>query len=509
MRKQVGKMIGMTCLAAGCIGLLAGCGQSSESVTMDTTALADELQESGIFSSELTKVDDEAASYMVQAAENTQIDLYKNQDGSKTDEILILTGEDSTSTEENKTAADTHLQDVISSFEDYVPEEAAKAEDAVILDKDKYVVLCISNDSDTAKQIIEKYLNGDGSQAKADDSKKKADSQKDDSGDGSESDVKGSDTDTASQNTDYEKIESNDKVTDYGSVVAVGNAAYELYNYSDDAAKNYAGLINKAADGLAGSATVYDLVPPTSTAITFPDNLRDQISSSDQAKSLDKIYGYMDDNVKTVNAYPDLMEHRTEYVYFRTDHHWTALGAYYAYNEFCKTKGIDPTPLENYKTVEYNDFLGSFYKDTNNSSALGNTPDTIKAYYPVSQNVTMDVTDQKGQNYQWDVIHDVTDYGKSLKYSTFIAGDNPMTVITNSDITDGSSCVVVKESFGNALVPFLIDHYQTVYVIDYRYWTGDLVSFVKEKKAQDVLFINNISMTRSNFLIGKLAMVIK
>lgn len=173
MRKQVGKMIGMTCLAAGCIGLLAGCGQSSESVTMDTTALADELQESGIFSSELTKVDDEAASYMVQAAENTQIDLYKNQDGSKTDEILILTGEDSSSTEENKTAADTHLQDVISSFEDYVPEEAAKAEDAVILDKDKYVVLCISNDSDTAKQIIEKYLNGDGSQAKADDSKKK------------------------------------------------------------------------------------------------------------------------------------------------------------------------------------------------------------------------------------------------------------------------------------------------------------------------------------------------
>ncbi len=92
MRKQVGKMIGMTCLEAGCIGLLAGCGQSSESVTMDTTALADELQESGIFSSELTKVDDEAASYMVQAAENTQIDLYKNQDGSKTDEILILTG---------------------------------------------------------------------------------------------------------------------------------------------------------------------------------------------------------------------------------------------------------------------------------------------------------------------------------------------------------------------------------------------------------------------------------
>lgn len=503
MRKQMRQVIGIICVSAACLGMLAGCGKQ-KNVELDSQALVDELQNSGIFSSELTPVDEESASYMVPAAEGTDVELYKNEDGSKADEILILTGKDSSVLEDNKTAAETHLNDVKTSFEDYIPEEAAKAEDAVIMDQDKYVVLCISDDSDEAKKIIEKYMSGEGSSAS-----KKDDSKNENNDDSTKETSTDSDADTKSASTDYETIESDDKVVNYNSVVAVGNAAYELYTYSDSAAKNYASLINKTADDLAGSTQVYDLVPPTSTGITFPDNLKNQINSSDESKSLDSIYGYMNSNVKAVNAYPELMEHRKDYIYFRTDHHWTAQGAYYAYDAFCKAKGIKANPLSGYQTVEFDGFLGSFYKDTKNSSALGNTPDTITAYYPLSENTKMEVTDQKGKNYTWDIIHDVSDYGKSLKYSTFIAGDNPMTVITNNDITDGSSCVVVKESYGNALVPFLVDHYQTIYVIDYRYWTGNVASFAKENKVNDVLFINNISMTRSNYLIGKLAMVVE
>lgn len=505
MKKQMKHVIGIICVSTACLGILAGCGKK-KSVDLDAQALVDELQGSGIFSSELTPVDEESASYMVPAADGTDVELYKNEDGSKADEILILTGKDSSVLEDNKEAAETHLNDVKTSFEDYIPQEAAKAEDAVIVDQDKYVVLCISDDSDEAKKIIEKYMSGENSSdSKKDDSKddKSDDSDKDKA---SESDT---DTDAEASSADYEKIESNDKIVNYSSVVAVGNAAYEMYTYSDSAAKNYAALINKTADALKGSAQVYDLVPPTSTGITFPDNLRDQINSSDEEKSLDSIYSYMDSNVKAVNAYPELMKHRKDYIYFRTDHHWTAQGAYYAYDAFCKAKGIEANPLDGYKTAEFDGFLGSFYKDTKNSSALGNTPDTVTVYYPLSENTKMEVTDQKGKNYTWDIIHDVSDYGKALKYSTFIAGDNPMTVITNNDITDGSSCVVVKESYGNAMVPFLVDHYQTIYVIDYRYWTGNIASFAKEKNAEDVLFINNISMTRSNYLIGKLAMVVE
>ena len=67
--------------------------------------------------------------------------------------------------------------------------------------------------------------------------------------------------------------------------------------------------------------------------------------------------------------------------------------------------------------------------------------------------------------------------------------------------------MVVKESYGNAFVPYLADHYEKIYVIDYRYWKGSISDLAKQHKAQDVIFINNISMTRNAYLIGKIAQI--
>ena len=76
------------------------------------------------------------------------------------------------------------------------------------------------------------------------------------------------------------------------------------------------------------------------------------------------------DETKKVNIYDTLMSHNDEYLYFRTDHHWTALGAYYAYEEFAKAKGVKPLPLSKYEKVDFPDFLGSFYADTEKNPAL-------------------------------------------------------------------------------------------------------------------------------------------
>ena len=81
-------------------------------------------------------------------------------------------------------------------------------------------------------------------------------------------------------------------------------------------------------------------------------------------------------------------------------------------------------------------------------------------------------------------------------------------LINNPDVTDSSSCIVVKESFGNAFVPFLTDHYQTIHVIDYRYWKGSLSQCVTENNVQDVLFVNNLSAIRSTALVGYLHNVV-
>lgn len=310
--------------------------------------------------------------------------------------------------------------------------------------------------------------------------------------------------DVAPVQPEYPEIISDEKVVDFGSVVVVGNAAYELYTYLDDPAENYAKTVNQAAENLSGTAQVYDLIIPLGSGITFPDNLRGQIQSGDQREAVKKIQEKLSGNVKAVEIYDSLMEHRSEYIYFRTDHHWTALGAYYAYEDFCEAKGIAPNPLDGYETVEFDNFLGSFYfNDTDECEQLGKTPDVVTAYQP-KMDAIMHIEDARGVKYDSKVIYDESNAAASLKYSCFIAGDNPYTEIVNNELTDGSSCLVVKESFGNSFIPFLVDHYQTIYVVDYRYWTGSVSELAKEKGVQDVLFINNLSMIRNKNLVGKL-----
>ena len=290
-----------------------------------------------------------------------------------------------------------------------------------------------------------------------------------------------------------------------GGVYVVGNTGYEMYNYVGSLAEKYQQIVNGVADDLGGTATVYVMAVPLSSGITLPDSLYSDIPGSDQAQAEKDILTGMGNNVKAVPLHDTLMAHRNEYIYFRTDHHWTALGAYYAYVQFCAAKGITPHELSEYEISQYPGFLGSFYKDAGKPDAMSATPDTVNAYHPLSADAHMEyVSNENSSLTGGKVIFDESTAAASLKYGTFIMGDNPYTVIENPDLTDGSACIVVKESFGNAFVPFLVDHYQTVYVVDYRYYTGSITALARSKGASDVLFVNNLSAIRGSYQIGKL-----
>ena len=105
--------------------------------------------------------------------------------------------------------------------------------------------------------------------------------------------------------------------------------------------------------------------------------------------------------------------------------------------------------------------------------------------------------DHNGSTVHWSIINDVSAYDSGAKYSTFAGADEPFSQIDNPNLSDGSSCVVIKESYGNAFVPFLVDHYQHVYIVDYRYfykypkYNNSLVQLVQENNIQDVIFLNN------------------
>ena len=303
----------------------------------------------------------------------------------------------------------------------------------------------------------------------------------------------------------YQRIELNGDEQQYDAVYRVGDTGYEMYSYVDSTAKKYADNVNAVADALAGKANVYMLPIPLSSGVSLPDDLYGKDIFADQKAGEQKIIGYMNGNVKSVALYDALLAHRTEYIYFRTDHHWTATGAYYAYEQFCKAKGITPTPISSYKVDEYDGFLGTFYRDSSQNATMGANPDKVVAYHPLSTEATLDYGDSENASLtRGKIIYDESDAPASLKYGAFITGDNAYSIINNPDVTNGSSCIVVKESFGNAFVPFLTDHYQTIYVLDYRYWKGSISQFAQSKGVQDVLFVNNLSAIRSTALVGYL-----
>ena len=274
-----------------------------------------------------------------------------------------------------------------------------------------------------------------------------------------------------------------------------GDAAYSVYYFGKENCTNYVAALNNVAAELKGQTTVYNILVPNNSGVMLSEDELSKLAGSDQEQAIDYYYSIESDDVKTVDTIKTLREHNDEYLYFRTDHHWTQLAAYYVYQNFCKVKGIEAHDLSYYDKKEFKNFLGTFYSTLGNSNMEAN-PDTVDAYVPKGTN-DMTFWDTDGKEWNWNVIYDVDSWASSSKYMTFIGGDRPMEVIENPQIKDGSSCVVLKESYGNCFVPFLVDHYQTVYVLDYRYTTVNVLDFVKEKQADDLIIINNITIIGS------------
>lgn len=300
-----------------------------------------------------------------------------------------------------------------------------------------------------------------------------------------------------------------------GTMYIKGNQAFESYRYNESAAARYAAILNRAAEAMP-NAKVYDLIVPLSYSVNLTEREQAQFDMSDAGESVSKMYAMMNASVGKVSVLPELLAHKDEYLYFRTDHHWTARGAYYAYRAFCAEAGLTPRELDSWKRMEFAGFLGTLYSEAGRPSALGDTPDTVEAWIPSGTN-KMTVYPVKGDaTGQYPVIQTATDRyyaAAGSKYNCFIAGDNPLSVIENPDAERDEAIVVVKESFGNAFVPFLVDTYRTVYVVDYRTFRArmgvSLPAFVAEKGASTVLFLNNMTATSAAERLSEMEGILK
>ena len=139
-----------------------------------------------------------------------------------------------------------------------------------------------------------------------------------------------------------------DKSSGYSaySIYVWNKQGFELFGSDEARATTYAETINGFADKLNG-ITVYDMVIPNHTEMGLPQRLKDSDApSTSQAENIKSIYSKLSDKVTPINAYNYLADHNNEYIYFGSDHHWSGLGAYYAFSAFAKTNDLPVLSLD-------------------------------------------------------------------------------------------------------------------------------------------------------------------
>ena len=511
---------------------LAACAKDpAETGDFDPKALFYTLVKEVRYASSLENAGDNTALYFPEMPAGTELTMFKGS-GYYADEVVLVTLENKSDMDTVKALLRKHLSQLREQFQNYQPDEVGKIDKAVMWHQGTTAILCITDDTDTVHSILEKPADCTLPQETEEPSEPTTE-QTEPSSEVTEP----SQEETTTPPTDPTKPteEETTPPTDptqptytvpedpaykdmdltavhyYGDgFIRVGDRAFENHVRVKNCMSTYASLINKAAQSLGSDVKIYDVLIPTAIGIVLPEaaipNYEDYV---DMGESIQMVFDQIDNSVVKVNCYEKLRAHKDEYLYFRTDFHWNGPAAYYAYESLCEAKGVAPYTLDQREEYVFEGFLGRLYDGgSKKDPIIKDAKDTVYAYGPKCD-VSMKITDKSGQTFAWPVIVNVDDWAAGSKYNCFAGADNPLTVFQNADLTDGSKCIVIKESFGNAMMPFIADHYQTVYEIDYRHWDGDLTAFAKENGVKEVIFLNNMSMLRNDLLIGMLGEIIK
>lgn len=510
MKKAILKLSsGILCLIM--LTSMAGCFPSSTETNIDIQALTDALLTQVTFDTPLEETGEDGSLYFPDLPSGAAVKLYLGS-GYFADELAVITLTAEADAQQALTAADKHLEQKYDQFSSYIPEELPKINDAVVWNQGLYVIVCITPDPATAEAILKDpdgIASGETTTQTTTAETTTAPTEETTTAPTEETTVPTEETTVPTEGTVPPETEPADPnaVHYYPSgVLRVGTMAYETVYHIPSSVAQYAQILNTAADSLGDGIQVYNLLIPTSIGLLFPEEAKATCPDYvDQSGIINDVNRQLSGRIVQVDVFNKLQAHTDEYLYFRTDYHWNGPAAYYAYEAFCERKGITPYTMDQREKLEFDGYLGYLYwYSSDKDPILKANPDTVYAYKPATSGVTMTYTDQKGNQYTYPIIADVTDWSSSSKYMCFAAGDQPFAVFQNPNITDGSACIVVKESFGNALMSYVVDHYSTVYEIDYRYWEGNLAEFAKANGVTDVIFANNLSMLRNNYLIGKL-----
>lgn len=208
----------------------------------------------------------------------------------------------------------------------------------------------------------------------------------------------------------------------------------------------------------------------------------------DQAKFIKEVSNKLD-GVKLIDVSGALLKHKNEYIYYRTDHHWTTLGAFYCYTEAAKQLGFTPLAQSDFKIRNLTDsFNGTLYSKSGSRDVK---QDTIELFEPQNgfnlKKLTIGLGDS-AKTYNSILFNDKLD-GKN-KYEVFFNGNQPIEKIETGN--SGKKLLVIKDSYAHAFVPFLMNHYSEITMLDMRYLNCDVDEVVKTGDYDQILFLYNV-----------------
>lgn len=271
-----------------------------------------------------------------------------------------------------------------------------------------------------------------------------------------------------------------------GGVMLGDNALIKRLEYTDtaEAQKSMNGIKRLIEEARKSEKNAYFLCPPAASEVLY--SYCPSIYDDEEIKKAEE---FIKNEYGDTILITDLLQSKAnsgEYVYYKTDHHWTSLGAYYAYRELGEILGYEPYKKEDFIIETLNDdFVGTSYTS---SLIQADLKDEINVYrFPLDENIT--VTDKiTGESLK---LYDKEKLDTVSKYDVFLGGNRAHIEINGN--TENPNLVIVKDSFANSLVPFLARHFN-VTLIDPRYVRGDVYELVleciKEKNASLLILIN-------------------
>ena len=302
----------------------------------------------------------------------------------------------------------------------------------------------------------------------------------------------------------------NAKIANAG-IIIVGSddkvRALMAYGGSAKGGTGYAKAANLYKDTFP-SVNVYCMVIPTAVEFYCPEKVKSR--TRPQRPTIENVFRHLSPDVKPVDIYETLGEHADEDIFLRTDHHWAPLGAFYAAQKFAEVAGVPFHPLSDYDRKVVHRFVGNMY-GYSQDIAVKNAPEDFVYYVP--RDVTYSTTyidytiDENyrvigmGRPHKGIFFHHFKD-GSGAAYCTFMGSDTRITRVKTST-HNGRRVLILKDSFGNALPGYLFYSFEEVHVIDSRYFTKNMVEYVKENQITDILFANNIFKAYSSGTYAK------